>query len=216
MHASVCVFHHRNDAHWVRATQHLSTAPGDRYTRASQAAQWKRTRPPTRRPGFDPWVGKIPWRRKWQPTPVFSSVQENPTNRGAWRATIHGVTQTWTQLSTSKHIHNRYTRHSPEDNHLDHQNELAEGKQQCTALGSREAMSAKLTINMYLETSSRKNKCKKAKRLSQEALQIAEKRVAKGKGKKERYKHPNAEFQRTARRDKRAFLSDQCKEMRKQ
>ena len=57
-------------------------------------------------------------------------------------------------------------------------------------------------------------KCKKAKWLSEEALQIAvEKREAKGKGKKERYTHLNAEFQRIARRDKKDFLSDQCKEI---
>ena len=57
-------------------------------------------------------------------------------------------------------------------------------------------------------------KCKKAKWLSEEALQIADKRrEAKGKGEKERYTHLNAEFQRTARRDKTAFLSDQCKEI---
>ena len=56
-------------------------------------------------------------------------------------------------------------------------------------------------------------KCKKAKRLSEEALQIAMKRrEAKGKGKKERYTHLNAEFQ-ISRRDKKAFLSDQCKEI---
>ena len=60
----------------------------------------------------------------------------------------------------------------------------------------------------------KKKKCKKAKSLSKEALQIAEKRRdAKGKGEKERYKHLNAEFQRIARRDKKAFLSDQCKEI---
>ena len=54
----------------------------------------------------------------------------------------------------------------------------------------------------------------KAKWLSEEALQIAVKRrAAKGKGEKERYKHLNAEFQRIARRDKKAFLSDQCKEI---
>ena len=57
------------------------------------------------------------------------------------------------------------------------------------------------------------NKCKKAKWLSEEALQIAEKREVKGKGEKERYTHLNAEFQRIARKDKKAFLSDQCKEM---
>ena len=57
-------------------------------------------------------------------------------------------------------------------------------------------------------------KCKKAKWLSGEALQIAEKRrEAKGKEEKERYTHLNAEFQRIARRDKKAFLSDQCKEI---
>ena len=57
-------------------------------------------------------------------------------------------------------------------------------------------------------------KCKKAKWLSGEALQIAMKRrETKSKGEKERYKHLNAEFQRIARRDKKAFLSDQCKEI---
>ena len=60
----------------------------------------------------------------------------------------------------------------------------------------------------------KKKKCKKAKWLSEEALQIVEnRREAKSKGEKERYKHLNAEFQRIARRDKKAFLSDQCKEI---
>ena len=60
----------------------------------------------------------------------------------------------------------------------------------------------------------KKKKCKKAKWLSEEALQIAVKRrEVKGKGEKERYSHLNAEFQRIARRDKKAFLSDQCKEI---
>jgi len=60
----------------------------------------------------------------------------------------------------------------------------------------------------------KKKKSKKAKWLSEEALQTAEKRKeAKGKGEKERYTHLNAEFQRIARREKKAFLSDQCKEM---
>ena len=59
-----------------------------------------------------------------------------------------------------------------------------------------------------------KNKCKREKWLSEQALQIIEKRrEAKGKGEKERYTHLNAEFQREARRDKKAFLSDQCKEI---
>ena len=66
-----------------------------------------------------------------------------------------------------------------------------------------------------IKTISKKKKCKNAKWLSEEALQIAEKRrEAKGKGEKERYyAHLNAEFQRIARRDKKAFLSDQCKEI---
>ena len=59
-----------------------------------------------------------------------------------------------------------------------------------------------------------KKKCKKAKWLTGEALQIAvERRELKSKGKKKRYEHLNAEFQRIARRDKKAFLSDQCKEI---
>ena len=65
-----------------------------------------------------------------------------------------------------------------------------------------------------IKTIPKKKKCKKAKWLSEEALQIAEKRrEAKSKGEKERYTHLNAEFQRIARRDKKAFLSDQCKEI---
>ena len=63
-----------------------------------------------------------------------------------------------------------------------------------------------------IKTILRKEKCKKAKWLFEEALQIAEKR-RKRQRKKERYKHLNAEFQRIARRDKKAFLSDQCKEI---
>ena len=64
-----------------------------------------------------------------------------------------------------------------------------------------------------IKTIPTENKCKKAKWLSGKALQIAVKRTeAKSQGEKERYKHLNAEFQRIARRDKKAFLSDQCKE----
>ena len=63
-----------------------------------------------------------------------------------------------------------------------------------------------------IKTIPKEKKYKKAKWLSEEALQIAEKRrEAKSKGEKERYKHLNAEFQKIARRDKKAFLSDQCK-----
>ena len=65
-----------------------------------------------------------------------------------------------------------------------------------------------------IKTIPKKQKCKKTKRLSEEALKIAEKRrEAKAKEEKERYTHLNAEFQRKARRDKKAFLSDQCKEI---
>ena len=63
-----------------------------------------------------------------------------------------------------------------------------------------------------IKTIPKKKKCKKAKWLPEEALQIAEKRKVKGKGEKERYTYLNAEFQRIGRRDK-AFLSDQCKEI---
>ena len=65
-----------------------------------------------------------------------------------------------------------------------------------------------------IKTIPKKKKYKKAKWLSEEAIYIAEKRrEAKGKGEKERYTYMNAEFQRIARRDKKAFLSDQCKEI---
>ena len=65
-----------------------------------------------------------------------------------------------------------------------------------------------------IKTIPKKKKCKKAKWLTEEALQIAEKiREAKSKGEKEIYTQLNAEFQRTARRGKKAFISDQCKEI---
>ena len=65
-----------------------------------------------------------------------------------------------------------------------------------------------------IKTIPMEKKCKKAKWLSEEALQIAEKRrKVKSKGEKKRYKHLNEEFQRIARRDKKAFLSDQCKDI---
>ena len=67
---------------------------------------------------------------------------------------------------------------------------------------------------VVIKTILNKKKCKKAKELSEEVLQIAQKRKdVKGKGGKERYTHLNAEFQTTASRDKKAFLSDQCKEI---
>ena len=71
-----------------------------------------------------------------------------------------------------------------------------------------------LQWTMLIKTILMEKKCRKAKWLSGEALQIAVKRrEAKSKGEKERYKHLNVEFQRIARRDKKAFLSDQCKEI---
>ena len=67
---------------------------------------------------------------------------------------------------------------------------------------------------MYIKSIPKKKKCEKANWLSEEALQIAEKRrEVKGKEEKERYTHLNAGFQRTAKRDKKAFLCDQCKEI---
>ena len=66
---------------------------------------------------------------------------------------------------------------------------------------------------VVIKTIPNKKKCKKAKWLSKEVLQIAEKRETKGKGEKERENHLNAEFQRTAGRYKKAFLSEQCKEI---
>ena len=71
-----------------------------------------------------------------------------------------------------------------------------------------------ITQEAVIKTIPKKKKCKKAKWLPEEALQIAMKRrEVKGKGEKERYTHLNAEFQRIARRDKKTFLSDQCKEI---
>ena len=65
-----------------------------------------------------------------------------------------------------------------------------------------------------IKTISKKKKCKKAKWLSEEALQITEKRrETKSKGERERYTNLNAEFQRIARKDKKGFLSEQCKEI---
>ena len=79
------------------------------------------------------------------------------------------------------------------------------------AMKLKDACSLDVVQETGVKTIPKKKKCKKAK-WSEKALQIAEKRSeAKGKGEKERYTHLNAEFQRMARRDKKAFLSDQCK-----
>ena len=68
-------------------------------------------------------------------------------------------------------------------------------------------------IKAVIKTIPKKKKSKRAKRLSEEVLRIAEKRDAIGKGEKERYTHLNAQFQRIARRDKKAFLNAKCKEI---
>ena len=70
-----------------------------------------------------------------------------------------------------------------------------------------------IVLDTGIKTIPKKKKCKKVKWLSEDALQIAMKREVKRKGEKERYKHLNAAFQRIARRDKKAFLSNQCREI---
>ena len=70
-----------------------------------------------------------------------------------------------------------------------------------------------ITQKAVVKTVPKKKKCNKTKWLSEEDLQVAEKREVKGKGEKESYTQLNAEFQRIARRDKKAFLSDPCKEI---
>ena len=59
--------------------------------------RWYRVHLHCRRPRFDPWVGKIPWRRKWQSTPV--SLPGEFVDRGTWWAAVHGVTKSWTRLN---------------------------------------------------------------------------------------------------------------------
>ena len=75
-------------------TERLSSNSSDGQT-ASQGLRRERTRPPNQRPGFHPWVGKIPWRRKWQSTP--DSCLENPMDRGAWWVSVRGLTKSWTR-----------------------------------------------------------------------------------------------------------------------
>ena len=79
---------------WVAiAFSHSNASTSQSYT-LSRLPWWlrqQRIHLQYRRPGFDSWVGKIPWRREWQPTPAM--------DRGAWQATIHRVAKSWTQLS---------------------------------------------------------------------------------------------------------------------
>ena len=70
--------------------------------------RWQRIHLQCRRPGFDPWVGKVPWRKEWQPTPVFLPGESH--GRGAWRATVHGVAKNRTQLGESNtHTHTQFS-----------------------------------------------------------------------------------------------------------
>ena len=70
---------------------------------SSLMAQRVKNLPAMQAPGFDPWMGKIPQGRAWQPTPY--SWLENPKDRGAWWATVHGVTESRTRLSTPHMYH---------------------------------------------------------------------------------------------------------------
>ena len=95
-------------------------------------------------------------------------------------------------------------------------NYIVEVSNRCKGLDLIDRVPEDYGWRLVTSYSPKKKKCKKAKWLSEEALQIAEKRQeAKGKGEKERYTYLNAEFQRIARRDKKDFLSDQCKEIKK-
>ena len=79
--------------------RHSKCVPKAAFPEIANAAPVVKTRLPCRRHerhGFDPWVGKTPWRRAWQPTPVF--LPGESMDRGAWRATVHGVSKCWTQL----------------------------------------------------------------------------------------------------------------------
>ena len=73
--------------------------------------RWQSGKEPTcqcgrhKRPGFDSWVGKISWRRNWQSTQY--SCLENPADRGAWQATVHGIARSWPLLSMSANEHER-------------------------------------------------------------------------------------------------------------
>ena len=121
------------------------------------------------------------------------SCLENPRDRGASWAAVYGVAQSQTRLkrlsSSSIPIYGR--------RYIYLWTEVRD-----------------IVQETGIKTTPTENKCKKAKWLSEEALQIAVKRrEVKSKGEKERYKHLNAEFQRIARRYKKALLSDQCKEV---
>ena len=133
---------------------------------------------------------------------------------GACQATVHGVTKSWTSLST------RPFRYDLNQIPYDY---TVEVRNRFKGLDLIDRVPDELWTEVHdivqetgIKTISMK-KCKKAKWLLEEELQIAVKRrEAKSKGEKARYTHLNAEFQIIARRDKKAFLSDQCKERGKQ
>ena len=81
----------------IKLTIHLNVFPGDASGKET-ACQCKKCR----RYSFHPWIRKILWRRKWQPISVF--LLENPMDKGAWQAIVHGVAKSWTQLSTLKMV----------------------------------------------------------------------------------------------------------------
>ena len=89
---AACASQRQKSPQWEACTQQLE--------RAALLAWWSRICLQRRRSGCDPWVGKIPWRRKWQPTPVFLP-RENPLDRGAWQATVHRVTRVGHNLATT-------------------------------------------------------------------------------------------------------------------
>ena len=84
------VRHDCSDSAAAAAAFTLLFFPIKEHRRASQVALWQRIHLQCRRHGFDPWIRKIPWRRKWQPNPVV--FLENPMDREAWQATVHRVT----------------------------------------------------------------------------------------------------------------------------
>ena len=133
--------------------------------------------------------------RVWQPTPVFLPGESHGQRS---LGEVYGVKK---ELDTTKAT--------------EHGTHCIRGSTQYLSLVTNIALGTEvhdIVQKTGIKTIPKKKKCKKAKQLSEEALQIAVKRrEVKSKGEKERYTHLNTEFQRIARRYKKAFLSDQCK-----